>query len=444
MSKIVAIIGRPNVGKSTLFNRLIGSRKAIVEDRPGVTRDRIYGRCEWEGRPLHIIDTGGFDPSPEDPLLVIMKNQVEMALEEADAAIFLLDLKVGLSPVDEEIHRMLVKWNRNIYYAVNKVDGPEKEPLANEFYALGVEQLYFITATHGHGVATLMDAIVADWPEEEPHQQEDPDTIRLTVVGRPNVGKSTLINWIVGKERLLTSDMAGTTRDSVDTQWEAEDGQRYLMVDTAGMRKKKAVKDSVEYYSIVRGIRSIERAQVVLLLVDGFLGMQEQDARIAKLAEDRGKAIIIVFNKWDLVEKDTKTAAAYTKRVEETFPSLKYAPTAFTCALTGKGVHRLFPIIKRVKENWERRIPTSQFTRFVEEAVERNPPPMVKHRRARFYFSTQADTAPPTFVFQVNQAKSIPATYKRYLLNRIRDKYGFEGTPIRMYFRNKKKGKDGE
>lgn len=435
MSITVAIVGRPNVGKSTLFNRLVGHKKAIVEDQPGVTRDRIYGLGNVEGRTVSYIDTGGFDPNPDDPMLKVMKRQVELAIGEADVIFFLMDAKSGLTPVDQDIHRMLLKQNRPVYYLVNKVDGPEKEKDAAEFYALGSPNLHFISAAHGRGLLDILEEIVADHPED--HHVDRLPVPHIAIVGRPNVGKSTLVNRIVGEERLLTSNMPGTTRDSVDTLWTTEDGRQFVLVDTAGMRKKSQVKDNVEYYSVVRAVRSIERADIALLLIDGFEGMQEQDARIAQLIEDRGKAMAFVFNKWDLVQKDSKTADNYIKRVAETFPSFRYVPVGFSSALTGKGVNKIFSLIDRIKENWERRVSTGEFNRFVEEIVQRTPPPIVKHRTARFFYATQASTCPPTFVFHVNNKQLVPAIYQRYLMNRIREQYDFTGTPVRLHFRGK-------
>ncbi len=435
MSITIAIVGRPNVGKSTLFNRLVGRQKAIVEDRPGVTRDRLYGIGRHEDRTLNLIDTGGFDPNPDDALLKIMKQQVELAMEEADVIWMVMDARSGLTPVDEEIHRLLLRQTRPVYFVCNKVDGAERETDAGEFYRLGVQHIYCVSATQGRGLESLLDDVVEPFPRDNEIQR--PPFLHVAIVGKPNVGKSTLVNQLIGENRLLTSEMPGTTRDSVDMTFTAPDGREYVLVDTAGIRKKSSVKDHVEYYSVVRAVRSIERADVVLLLIDGFEGMQEQDARIAQLVEDRGKAMAIVFNKWDLVRKTPKTAQEYTKRVKETYPSFRYVPTAFTSALSGKGTTRLFPLLERLKESWEKRISTGVLNRFVEECFQRTPPPSVKHRVARFYYATQAGTCPPTFVFQVNSKDLVPLSYQRFLLNRLREEYGFEGTPVRVHFRGR-------
>ena len=437
MSRLVAIIGRPNVGKSTLFNRLLKSRKAIVEDIPGITRDRIQARCEWGEHHFDLVDTGGFDPAPDDPLLRIMKEQVELAMEAADSVIFVMDVKSGLTPVDREIHRMLVKWKKPVYYAVNKVDSPQKEVEAYEFYELGRDYVYFISATHARGLEALLDDVAERLPDE-PEAPPLDDVPHIAVVGRPNVGKSTLINYLLGENRLLTSDVPGTTRDSVDTRWQASNGRGYVLVDTAGMRKKRAVKDSVEYYSVVRAVRSIERAHVVLLLVDAVHGVQEQDVKIANLIEARGKPFALVFNKWDTVDKDGKTAGKFKKTFYERYPSLDFIPVAFTCAITGKGVHKLLPLVEELKSASETRIPTGELNRFVSDQLERTPPPLFKHKPGKIYFVTQAQICPPIFIFHVNHPQAFGPTYQRFLHHRLRDKWGFTGAPLRLFFRSRR------
>jgi len=438
MSRFVAIIGRPNVGKSTLFNRLVGERKAIVEDIPGITRDRIYGRCTWEDFEFDLIDTGGFDPNPDDPLLKIMKQQVDLALEEADAIIFVMDVKGGLNPVDVEIQRMVARWRKPVFHAVNKVDSPEKEREAFEFYQLGLGHLYFISATHGRGLMALMDDVIealGSAPELAPVAVDVP---HVAVVGRPNVGKSTLINWLLGKQRLLTSDMPGTTRDSVDTLWRSPEGKQYVLVDTAGMRRKRSVRDSTEYYSVIRAIKSMERAHVVLLLIDARLGMEDQDAKIANLVANRGRGFVIVFNKWDLIRKDHKTAQRFVKALKEMYPTLSYVPCAFASAATGKGVRKLLPLVDSVKTSWEARISTGELNRFIERVVRKTPPPLTRRRPGKIFYVTQAETAPPTIMMTVNHPSYFSDNYRRFLLNQIRDQYEFTGSPIRLFLRRRK------
>jgi GTPase len=438
MSRLVAILGRPNVGKSTLFNRLVKSRKSIVEDIPGITRDRIHGQCNWGDHRFDLIDTGGFDPSPDDPLLRIMKEQVELALDEADAVIFVMDVKSGLTPVDREIHRLLVRWKRPVFYAVNKVDSPQKEVEAYEFYGLGEEYVYFISASHARGLDALLDDVAEKLPPEleTPDEEEVP---HIAVVGRPNVGKSTLINHLLGQTRLLTSDVPGTTRDAVDTRLETEDGKSYVLVDTAGMRKRRAVKDAVEYYSVIRAVRSIERAHAVLLLIDAAKGIEEQDVKIANLVESRGKPLALVFNKWDIVDKDGKTAGKLRKAFYERYPSLDFVPVAFASALTGKGVHKLLPVVDELKVAWETRISTSALNSFVRELVARTPPPLHKHKPGKIFFANQANNCPPIFIFHVNHTEAFGPTYRRHIYNQLREQYGFQGSPLRLFFRKRKR-----
>ena len=439
MSGLVAIVGRPNVGKSTLFNRLVGSRKAIVEDIPGVTRDRIHGRSEFEGRDFAVVDTGGFDPNPDDPFLKIMKLQVDLALDEADAIIVVMDVKAGLTPVDREIHRMLSRRKKPVFYAVNKVDSPEKEREAFEFYEIGEEHVHFISATHGRGIGDMLERVVESLPPDEglPPIGETP---YVAVVGRPNVGKSTLINWLLGENRLLTSDIPGTTRDSVDTRWESPDGKSYVFVDTAGMRRKRSVKDAIEHYSVLRSIRSIERAHIVLLLLDGRLGMEEQDVKIANLVEKRGRSLAFVFNKWDLVDATPKTAQELVRDTKERYPSLSYVPALFTSAKTGRGITKLIPLVDDLRTHWEKRVPTGELNRFVTGLLQRNPPPLLRHRPGKVFYTAQPETCPPTFIFHVNKPAAFTDTYRRYLNNRIREEYKFTGSPIRLFFKSRVSG----
>jgi len=437
MRGLIAIVGRPNVGKSTLFNKLVGERRSIVDDMPGVTRDRIYGRFTHNEVAYELVDTGGFDPHPESPLVKVMKEQVELALEDAGAVIFLMDAKTGLNPADEEICRMLDKWKKPVFHVVNKVDSQGRENEAFEFFRLGVGKLYFVSAVHGRGVYELLDDIAASVPGAESVSPPDDSVPHVAVMGRPNVGKSTLINRLIGENRLLTSDMPGTTRDAVDTLWASPDGRQYVIVDTAGIRRKRKIEASVEYYSVIRALQSMERAHVVMLLLDARLGMEEQDARIANLAQDKGRGLVIVFNKWDLIFKDEKTADLFLKSHAERFPSLTHVPVLFASALTGKGLTRLLPAADLVKSEWEKRIPTGELNRFVEECVERTPPPAYRHKNVRLFYATQVESGPPTFVFHVNYPQGVTENYRRYLTRRFREQFSFSGAPLRLFFRKR-------
>lgn len=438
MSRLIAVIGRPNVGKSTLFNRLVGQRKTIVEDIPGVTRDRVYGTATHEGRTFEVVDTGGFDPSPTDPLIQTMKEQVETALEEADAVFLVMDAVAGVTPGDEEIVQMLRRHKKPVFYLVNKCDGYQKEVAASEFYSLGVEPLFFISSAHGRNIPELLDAVCEAVPDGGKESPELAGLPHVAIVGKPNVGKSTLINRLLGSQRLLTSNIPGTTRDSVDTLWQGPDGKRMVLVDTAGMRRKKQIHDSVEYYSVVRAVRAMERAHVAVLMVDATEGMADQDMRIANLIADRGRPMVLVFNKWDAVNKDDKTADKMLKDLRSHHPFLSHVPVLFLSGQVGKNVHKLLPMVESVKAQWEKRISTGELNRFVREMVSRNPPPVEQHRPAKFYFATQVSACPPTFVFSVNNPDLLPLTYKKYMLNQFREKFDFTGSPIRMFFRPRK------
>jgi len=425
----------------------MGERVAIVEDLPGVTRDRNYGHTELLERPVTLVDTGGFDAAPDDAFLGAMKAQVELAIEEADVVVLLFDAAEGIAPADADIAGMLRDGDRPVIHAVNKVDGQKREADAAEFWSLGMEDLLMLSAAHNRGVRSLVEAVVAYLPDDAPEQgTTDPfaDLPRVAVVGRPNVGKSTLINRLLGEARLLASEVPGTTRDAIDTPVELDDGRGYVFIDTAGIRRKARIRDRVERYSVIRALGSIERAQAVLLVLDTTRELADQDARIATLAMDHGRALAIIANKWDLVKKSTNTARDYERELKERLPFLAHAPVLFLSALTGQRVTRAGDIVDRCLEQWRRRIPTAEVNRFLLEVVERYPPPVLRrNKRIKFFFATQADVEPPRFVFSTNAPDKVPESYKRYILNRIRERYGFEGTPIRLHFRARRRS-DGD
>ena len=435
---LIAIVGRPNVGKSTLFNRLMGERIAIVEDLPGVTRDRNYGNTELWDRPVTLVDTGGFDATPDDAFLDAMKAQVQLAIDEADIVVLLFDAVDGVTPADADIVRMLRDGKQPVVYVVNKVDGTNREADAAEFWALGMEDLVMMAAAHNRGITDLIEGIAAYLPPADAEIEPDPyaDLTRVAVVGRPNVGKSTIINRLLGEARLLASEIPGTTRDAIDTPVELPDGRQYLFIDTAGLRRKARIRDKVERYSALRAIGSVERAHVVLLVLDTTRELADQDARIATLAMDQGRAFGIIANKWDLVDKTTNTARDYERELKERLPFLSNTPVLFVSALTGQRVQKMGDVVDACLVQWRRRIPTAEVNRFLLEVVERYPPPALRrNKRIKFYYATQADIEPPLFVFSTNAPKQVPESYKRYILNRIREKYGFDGSPLRLHFR---------
>lgn len=430
---IVAIVGRPNVGKSTLFNRLSRTRKAIVEDEPGVTRDRNYTEAVWDEKRFTIVDTGGFDPGATDSMLTLMREQAQLAIDEADVIVLLFDGRAGVLPADEEVVTYLRRAQKPIFYVVNKIDGREQEGLSAEFYALGIETIYPISAAHGHGISDLFDDVAELLPEGEGGDSGD-DTIRVAVVGKPNAGKSTFINKLLGEERLLTSELPGTTRDSIDTQL-TYNGRRYVFVDTAGIRRKRSISQRLEKFSVVRAIASIEEADIVLIVVDAAVGATDQDEKIAGLAYERGRACMLLVNKWDLVEKDTNTAGTFAKELRHRFKFLGFAPIHFLSAKTGLRVAKTLQLIENVYGEFARRIGTGELNRFFEEVVEHKQPPMYRTRKVKIYYVTQVATRPPTFVAKTNYPEAIHFSYERFLKNQLRERFGFEGTPIRLYFR---------
>ncbi len=439
---VVAIIGRPNVGKSTLFNRLLRRQAAIVLDEPGVTRDRNYAVAEHAGRRFTVIDTGGFDPLSRDDTLTLMREQALAAIADADAIVVLFDGRDGPTAVDEAVVESLRGQPRPVFYAVNKVDTPAQQALLGEFYRLGaVPQLYALSALGGNGVWELLDDVVAALGETDEPDDADGEGVRVAVVGRPNVGKSTLINRLLGEERLLTSDRPGTTRDSIDTLCCVDD-RRYTLIDTAGLRRKRAVDDEVERYAGLRAVRAIERADVILLLIDATSGAVDQDAQVARLINDRGRACVIVVNKWDLADRDPHFAARFLEDLRGQLPFLAFAPVVLTSALTGRNTTKLFPHIDKVYAAYTLRIATGPLNQALEQAIAHHHPPIYRNRRLKLYYWTQVATRPPTIVASVNYPDAVHASYQRYLLNFLREQFDFEGTPIRLRLR--KRGREAE
>ena len=433
---IVAIVGRPNVGKSLLFNKLTGRRTAIVEDTPGVTRDRLYGDCEWNGRTFSLVDTGGIEPGTDSEMLQFMRRQAEIAIETADVIIMVTDVTVGLTAADSAVGSMLQRSKKPVVLAVNKCDSVgQVNADVYEFYALGLGDPIEVSAVHGHGTGDLLDACVAAFPEEV-EEEEDEDVIKVAIIGKPNVGKSSLLNRILGEERVIVSNVAGTTRDAIDSYFENEHG-KYLFIDTAGMRRKSKVDDAIERYSNLRTVSAIERADVCLILVDAQEGITDQDTKIAGLAHEAGKASIIVVNKWDAVEKDTNTMAKMTEEVRRDLAYMTYAPVAFLSALTGQRVDRIFEEINAVSNAAAMRITTGMLNNILEDAMARVQPPSDKGRRLKIYYMTQAGVKPPHFVIFCNDARLFHFSYQRYLENQIRSVFGLVGTPVRITIRQK-------
>ena len=433
---LVAIVGRPNVGKSMLFNKLTGQRTAIVDDTPGVTRDRIYGKCDWNGRDFQIVDTGGIEPSTRSEMLQFMRRQAEIAIETADVIIMVVDVKVGMTAADQEVANMLLRSKKPVCLAVNKCDsvGPTN-PDVYEFYALGLGEPIEVSAIHGHGTGDLLDFCVANFPPEEETGEED-DVIRVAIVGKPNVGKSSLLNRILGTERTIVSDVAGTTRDAIDSYFENEYG-KYCFIDTAGMRRKSKVDDAIEKYSNMRTIAAIDRSDVCLILIDANEGVTDQDTKIAGLAHEAGKACVIVANKWDTVEKETKTMDEKTTDIRRDLSYMTYAPIVFLSALTGQRVGKLFEVINTVNENAALRISAGMLNNILADATARVQPPSDKGRRLKIYYMTQVGVKPPHFVIFCNDARLFHFSYQRYLENQLRAVFGLSGTPVRLTIRQK-------
>ena len=438
---LVAIVGRPNVGKSMLFNKLTGRRTAIVEDTPGVTRDRLYGDCDWNGRDFELVDTGGIEPKTDSEMLKFMRRQAEIAIDTADVIVMVCDIKTGVTAADSEIAAMLQRSKKPIILAVNKCDSTGTvNPDIYEFYSLGLGDPLAVSAFHGHGTGDLLDLCVENFPPET-EEEEDEDVIKVAIVGKPNAGKSSLLNHILGEERVIVSDVAGTTRDAIDSYFENEHG-KYVFIDTAGMRKKSRVDDSVERFSNMRTVDAISRADVCLIMIDANEGITEQDTKIAGLVHEAGKAAIIVVNKWDMIKKDTYTMDNYIKEVREGLAYMTYAPVMFISALTGLRVEKLYESINAVANANTMRISTGTLNNILADATARVQPPTDKGRRLKVYYMTQSGVRPPTFVMFCNSAKLFHFSYQRYIENQLRAVFGFEGTPIKMIVRQK--GEDGD
>ena len=434
---LVAIVGRPNVGKSMLFNKLTGQRTSIVEDTPGVTRDRIYGTCEWCGRSFSLVDTGGIEPGTDSDMLKFMRRQAEIGIELADAIIMVADVRSGVTAADQDVATMLRKSGKPVALAVNKCDSTGLvNPDAFEFYSLGIGDLFETSAVHGHGTGDLLDWVLENIPDTE-DEEEDDDVIKVAIVGKPNVGKSSLLNRILGEERVIVSNVAGTTRDAIDSYFENETG-KYCFIDTAGMRRKSKVDDAIEKYSNMRSISAIDRADVCLILVDANDGVTEQDTKIAGLVHEAGKAAIIIVNKWDAVEdKETNTMRDMEAKVRSGLSYMLYAPVLFISALTGARVDKLFQLIQDVHAQNTMRITTGALNSVLADATARVQPPTDKGRRLKIYYMTQASTKPPHFVIFCNDARLFHFSYQRYLENQIREVFGLQGTPVRITIRQK-------
>ncbi len=437
MSKpVVAVVGRPNVGKSTLFNKIIGQRLSIVDDTPGVTRDRIYGETEWLGRKLMLVDTGGIEPKTNDIILANMRAQAQLAIDTASVIIFVTDLKCGVTAADMDVAAMLQKSGKPIVLCVNKCDSIGETALEfYEFYNLGLGDPIAVSSVHGHGTGDLLDAVVSYIPEEE-FSDEEEDIINVAVIGKPNAGKSSLVNRISGEVRSIVSNIAGTTRDAIDTKIE-KNGVKYNFIDTAGLRRKSKVEDKIEKYSVLRAKMAIERADVCVIMIDAVDGFTEQDSKVAGLALEEGKACIIAVNKWDAVEKDGTTMDSFRKKLMNDFSFMPYAPIVFISAKTGQRVDRLFELIKYVNEQNTMRISTGMLNDILADATARVQPPSDKGKRLKIYYMTQASTKPPTFVFFCNKAELFHFSYQRYLENQIRSTFGLEGTPVRFVIRER-------
>lgn len=438
MKPFVAVVGRPNVGKSTLFNRISGARISIIEDTPGVTRDRIYSDVSWLDKHFTLIDTGGIEPMSKDEILSKMREQAQLAIEMADVVVLMTNVKEGVTANDHEVAQMLLKAKKKIVLAVNKVDNLGDPPMEfYEFYNLGLGDPIAISAANSLGLGDLLDEITEKFPDDA-DTTEDDEEIKVAVIGRPNAGKSSLINKLMGEDRVIVSDIAGTTRDAIDTHYE-KDGDKFLFIDTAGIRRKSKVNEAIEKFSVIRSYAAVDRSDVCVIMIDGTEGIAEQDTKIAGYADEQGKACIFVINKWDIVKKNDKTMNEFKYKIRETFAFMSYASMIFTSAKTGRNIPALIEEIKKVNEQHKRRITTGMLNDVINEAVNKQQPPSDKGKRLRIYYGTQASVAPPTFVLFVNDKDLFHFSYKRFIENQIRENFGFEGTPIRLIIRERKK-----
>ncbi len=434
---VVAIVGRPNVGKSTLFNRILGQRKAIVEDFPGVTRDRHYAEVTRYAKPFTLIDTGGFEPVSQEKMLIQMREQSQLAVEEADVILFVMDVKDGLSPSDQEVAEMLRRFTKPVLYVVNKVDGDRQEAGVSEFYSLGISEFHSISAEHGRGVPDLVEDILQLLPAAPLAEKPEEET-RLAVIGRPNVGKSSLVNRLLGYERVVANPMAGTTRDSVDTPF-VYNQKKYVLIDTAGIRRKGKVSQKLEKYSVIHALKGMDRAHVVMVVVDASEGVTDQDMTVAGYAYEKGRAVVLVVNKWDLVTKDHTTMKKYTQDLRDTFKFLAFAPIVFVSALTGQRAAKIMGEVEKVANEFNRRIPTAQLNKVLESVQRVHQPPVYQGKRLKFFYMTQTAVRPPSFVVFVNKAEGVHFSYQRYLVNKLREAFGFEGVPIRVTYKDRER-----
>lgn len=434
---LIAIVGRPNVGKSRLYNRMTRSRYAIVADEEGITRDRHYGEGRWDDHAFQVVDTGGFEPNSADELLQQMREQAQLAIEEASVVFFVVDARAGLTPADREIAQFLREVRCPVFLLANKIDNREQELLATEFYELGVPTVYPISAEHGSGYEALMEDVSPFLPKR-PEKPVDDGRIRVAVVGRPNAGKSTFVNKLLGEERLLTSSQPGTTRDAVNTVLRTEE-QEYLFIDTAGVRRKSRIHDLIEKYSVVQAFKALDRADIAIIMLDATKPFSTQDQRIVGLAHDKGCGIIFVLNKWDLVKKDHKTADKYLQQVRDDFRFAQYAPVVTISAATGQRVHRILGLIDEVYEQYTRRVSTAEANAFLKQTLARRSPPQRSTRKMKFYYASQVATRPPTFMFSVNNPGLQHFSYERFLVNQLRETFGFKGVPIKVFYRGRAK-----
>lgn len=441
MKPLIAIVGRPNVGKSTLFNRLVGRRKAMVDDMPGVTRDRNYADVDRFDVPFILIDTGGFEPETTDRLLQQMREQSQLAMDEADLILFIMDGRDGLTPADVEVVEMLRKVRKPVFFVINKIDGDRQESAAGDFYSLGVDRIYTISAEHNRGVNDMMEDVIGALPKQAA-LSVDEEVTKIAVIGRPNVGKSTLVNRLLGVERVVANPTPGTTRDSIDTYFNCNK-KRYLLIDTAGIRRKGKTTEKIEKYSVVDSLRSIERADVVLIVINAEEGVTEQDTKIAGYAFEAGRGCIFVVNKWDTLTKDNSSMGKFVEKIRMEFKYLPFAPIVFVSAVTGQRLGKIMTEVDAVMEQFARRISTSDLNRVFSKAVEEHHAPLYQGRRVKFYFATQVGTKPPSIVIFTNRPEGVHFSYERYIVNRFRDAFGFTGTPMRLLFKGREGRKRG-